>query len=818
MRRDGPPVPTRPLREETPTAALSLARRMPGVSEPSEPGSGTQANLGSIKGKKSGGRTMGMSGRADEAPFGDRLPGFGALSELGFSDVLRTFVQGIGRADGWGYALRTDGTVWKWESRDVLVGNGFEPVRFVTKQLSGLEGVTQLAGNYVNGSSPRFALQADGTVPGWGEDLYDELGLGPADFDTPVQQMGLANVRSLVATVDGAARLALTQEGEVWGWGSNYFGHLGDGTTADIREPQRIPGLEGITEVVVGSRCLALQSTGEVWTWARTFGEEMSGDEASDALLRPTKLAGIPPIASLFVDAATAEDGSFWMWDDQLTPSKVPGLSDVSAVVHAAGPRQPTTHHALKTDGTVWGWGGNEAGQIGDGTTIDRSEPVIVEPLSDVTDIVGAFVERYALTRSGEIYRWGSRGGTYDDRGELVWNEPLATPRLTSLPPANAANTFDKWMSIPPSPEGPANVVPPSLFDPSGGKTHLMHYAVVGTAHAINELIQQGADVNAVDDDGDTALYYALSRDRAEIVDLLLDHGADPNITGRRGNPRQLANPLQVAADHGWNEVVSSLLRHGADINRQGSGGVTAAMLAAGAGHTEALRTLCAAGADLDLLDVDGDSVLFYAASRGRVEAVRLLLEQGMDPNPRPGASGQTPLSIATILSTTDGPLPPGTTRFGLAAAAQLLTQPLPVSPQGPPASAPPGSASSPTSTPPPDSGPSPSAPGTPVRLVPREVRAAAKRPDKGGCYVATAVYGAYDCPEVWVLRRWRDTCLASTAVGRQFIHVYYGVSPTVVSAVGSHAWFTGLIRRPLDRFVGRLQAAGYSSFPYSDS
>lgn len=87
----------------------------------------------------------------------------------------------------------------------------------------------------------------------------------------------------------------------------------------------------------------------------------------------------------------------------------------------------------------------------------------------------------------------------------------------------------------------------------------------------------------------------------------------------------------------------------------------------------------------------------------------------------------------------------------------------------------------------------------------------------KGGCYVATAVYGSYDCPEVWVLRRWRDKQLASTTVGRQFIRLYYRVSPTVVSTVGNERWFTRAVRRPLDRFVARLLAAGYSSLPYSD-
>lgn len=86
-----------------------------------------------------------------------------------------------------------------------------------------------------------------------------------------------------------------------------------------------------------------------------------------------------------------------------------------------------------------------------------------------------------------------------------------------------------------------------------------------------------------------------------------------------------------------------------------------------------------------------------------------------------------------------------------------------------------------------------------------------------GGCYVATAVYGSYDCPEVWVLRRWRDSYLASTPIGRQFIRCYYNVSPRIVQAVGDRAWFSHAVRWPLDHVVSRLRASGYSSRPYAD-
>ena len=86
-----------------------------------------------------------------------------------------------------------------------------------------------------------------------------------------------------------------------------------------------------------------------------------------------------------------------------------------------------------------------------------------------------------------------------------------------------------------------------------------------------------------------------------------------------------------------------------------------------------------------------------------------------------------------------------------------------------------------------------------------------------GGCYVATAVYGSYDCPEVWTLRRYRDNALASTWCGRAFISTYYAISPTLVKWFGHTEWFKNMWRGTLDRMVENLQSKGYESTPYDD-
>ena len=85
------------------------------------------------------------------------------------------------------------------------------------------------------------------------------------------------------------------------------------------------------------------------------------------------------------------------------------------------------------------------------------------------------------------------------------------------------------------------------------------------------------------------------------------------------------------------------------------------------------------------------------------------------------------------------------------------------------------------------------------------------------GCYIATAVYGSYDCPEVWTLRRFRDFQLGRTWYGRLFIRTYYAVSPRLVKYFGQTRMFQIFWRRKLDRLVRKLNDQGVSDAPYVD-
>lgn len=89
--------------------------------------------------------------------------------------------------------------------------------------------------------------------------------------------------------------------------------------------------------------------------------------------------------------------------------------------------------------------------------------------------------------------------------------------------------------------------------------------------------------------------------------------------------------------------------------------------------------------------------------------------------------------------------------------------------------------------------------------------------PEDTGCYIATAVYGSYDCPQVWTLRRFRDYTLAKTWYGRAFIKTYYAISPTLVKWFGHTRWFKRMWKGKLDHMVADLNANGVADTPYED-
>lgn len=155
--------------------------------------------------------------------------------------------------------------------------------------------------------------------------------------------------------------------------------------------------------------------------------------------------------------------------------------------------------------------------------------------------------------------------------------------------------------------------------------------AMKGDAEQVRELLRGGADVNAAQGDGMTALHWAADRGDVELAEMLLYAGANVRAVTRLGE----YTPLHLAARNGRAAVVTTLLDAGADpAARTSTGGATALHFAAEAGSADAIAALAAAGADVNVREASwGQTPLMWASSYGRTPAVRALLDAGADVN-----------------------------------------------------------------------------------------------------------------------------------------------------------------------------------------
>ncbi len=289
-------------------------------------------------------------------------------------------------------ALKSDGTVWVWGANwDGQLGDGTNTRKTTPVQISGLSDIISIA----CGMYHSIALKSDGTVWAFGRNDYGQLGDGTNVYrNKPVQVSGLSDV---IAIAGGDYHcLALKSDGIVWAWGNNESGQLGDGTTTNRNTPVQVSSISNVAAIARGwVHSLALKSDETVWAWGSN-GSGQLGDGTTTNRTTPVNITNINNIIAIAggggYTIALKSDGtgwtcgeygwdysenngsSYWGYSYRTTPDQVAGINDVVAV---AGGWQHIV--VLKQDGTVWTWGVNWYGQLGDGTTTDRDTPVQVD-------------------------------------------------------------------------------------------------------------------------------------------------------------------------------------------------------------------------------------------------------------------------------------------------------------------------------------------------------------------------------------------------------------------------------------------------------
>ncbi|HLH25770.1 MAG TPA: hypothetical protein VK066_24900 [Chloroflexota bacterium] len=289
-------------------------------------------------------------------------------------------------------------------------------------QVPGLSNLTALEG----GNGHTLALRSDGTVWAWGNNGSGQLGNGTtstggcACIPTPGQVVDLSGAVGIAAGFDHS--LAVKGDGTAWAWGGDTYGQLGNGgTSTGSSVPGQVMGLSGVTAVAAGTQfSAALTSSGTVWAWGINDRHELGTGSTlsySTVPVQANSLTGVRAIAagSKYI-LALRTDGTVWGWGandsgqlgngsttDSSTPVQVSGLSSIVGI--AAGYFHAL---ALKSDGTVWAWGANQSGQLGNGTSGDiRTTPVPVSALPGVVAVAAGDAFSLALRGDGTVWSWG---------------------------------------------------------------------------------------------------------------------------------------------------------------------------------------------------------------------------------------------------------------------------------------------------------------------------------------------------------------------------------------------------------------------------
>ena len=307
------------------------------------------------------------------------------------------------------------------------------------------------------GNTHSLALKKDGTVWAWGNNGYGQLGNGVflpgLSQYTPVQAKGLTGIVDIAVGTEHS--LALRNDGTVWAFGLNSYGQLGVGNTANYSTPVPVHGpnnvgyLTDVVDVEAGDyHSLALKSDGTVWAWGRNGCYQLGdGTTTNRATPVPVQLFynGMGVVGGLAGGGGHSlalKDGTVWSWgcndsgqlgnnssSDGYYPMPIYTGSGLTGVVTAVDAGYK--HSLALTNGSVWAWGEDSQGQLGCNSTKDKSHPVQVQGpgnvgyLSGITEVAAGRYHSLAVRDDGSLWSWG--GGWYGQLG-VNSNNDHSTP------------------------------------------------------------------------------------------------------------------------------------------------------------------------------------------------------------------------------------------------------------------------------------------------------------------------------------------------------------------------------------------------------
>lgn len=367
----------------------------------------------------------------------------------------------IDGGDRFSVELTAAGRVLAWGHNSTgELGDGTEVLRPTPAPVRGLPAGLRIV-SVSAGANHVLALGADGSVWAWGHNRSGQLGDGSkVDRPAPIRVKGLHDARAVSA--GNAFSVALEADGSVFAWGNNQSGQLGDGNAPeDHITPELVHGLgkgSGVVQIASGkSHILVRKSDGSLFGWGNGTSGQL-GDGANTKKSAPGPVIGLGPNSGVISIAAGGShslalkaDGTVFAWGnnksgqlgngtrpaDQNRPVSVKGLSRGSGVIAIAAGASFSV--ALERDGTVVTWGKNKVGELGNGTTRDSSVPVKITSRGSgpvPTAVATGAYHALALRDDGTVIAWGDNSSGQLGSGAVSTDstEPVAATASKSTP------------------------------------------------------------------------------------------------------------------------------------------------------------------------------------------------------------------------------------------------------------------------------------------------------------------------------------------------------------------------------------------------
>jgi alpha-tubulin suppressor-like RCC1 family protein len=372
------------------------------------------------------------------------------------------------------FAIKTDGTLWSWGyNGDGQLGNGSFTSSNTPVQVGTETNWSKVHGGY----NFAMGIKTDGTLWAWGADYIGQLGLSRNLFRSSLSKVGSLTTWTGIATSSSQHSILLNQAGTIWTtgqnsaqlglslssypsistltqigtntnwgsvstghrfsfaitnnlqsyfWGSNNVGQLGDGTNTQRTTPVLVNSSTTFTKITSGLHTLAIKTDGTLWAWGyNAYGGIGDGTTTNRTLAVQIGTSNWIDIASRGSNGyslAIKSDSTLWAWGlnnlgqlgdgtavNKLSPIQIGTASNWKKVFTGGN-----HSFAIKSDGTLWAWGYNNVGQLGDGTTVNKSSPVQIGTATNWHILAGGSGHTLALKTNGTLWAWG-----YNAYGQL---------------------------------------------------------------------------------------------------------------------------------------------------------------------------------------------------------------------------------------------------------------------------------------------------------------------------------------------------------------------------------------------------------------